>query len=107
VSIHDAVAHVSNARNGPKPPWVRREVIRLRAWSPALSSRKLAEVFNRQFAGRGVSVGRTYVATTLSGATADIVYLRRTLNHRVPKSMPPNRVWALDSCADSADGTAN
>ena len=93
---HDAVAHVSNVRNRPKPPWVRCEVIRLRAWSPALSCRKLAEVFNRQFAERGVSVGRTYVATTLRGATADIVRLRRTLKHRVPRAMPRNRVWALD-----------
>ena len=87
---------MSNARNRPKPPWVRREVIRLRAWSPALSCRNLAEVFNGQFAERGVSVGRTYVATTLRAANADIVRLRRTLKHRVPKAMPRNRVWALD-----------
>ena len=93
---HDAVAHVSNARNRPKPPWVRRELIRLKAWSPELSCRTLAEVFNRQFAERGVSVGKTYVATTLRGAKADIVRLRRTLKHRVPKAMPRNRVWALD-----------
>jgi len=94
--IHDAVAHVSNARNRPKPPWVRREVIRLKAWSPALSCRKLAEVFNRHFAERGVSIGRTYVATTLRAATADILHLRRSLKHRVPRAMPRNRVWALD-----------
>jgi transposase InsO family protein len=96
VSIHDAVAHASNARNRPKPAWVRCEVIRLRAWSPELSCRKLVEVFNRQLAEHGVSVGRSYVATTLRGATADIVHLRRTLKHRVPRAMPRNRVWALD-----------
>jgi transposase InsO family protein len=92
----DNIAPARHARNRPKPPWVRHEVIRLRAWSPELSSRNLVEVFNRQFAERGVSVGRTHVATTLRGATADIVHLRRTHKNRVPKAMPRNRVWALD-----------
>ena len=66
-----------------------------RRWLPP-SCRKRAEVVNRQFAERGVSVGRTHVATTLRDATADIVSPRRTFKHRVPKAMSRNRVWALD-----------
>ena len=93
---HDAVAHVSNARNRPKPPWVRRELIRLKAWSPELGCRVIADIFNRQFAERGISVGKTHVADILRRSRADIVRLRRTLKHRVPRAMPRNRVWALD-----------
>lgn len=66
-----------------------------RRWLP-LICRKLADVFNRQFAERGVSVGKMHVADVLRHATSDILHLHRTLKHRVPKAMPRNRVWALD-----------
>jgi hypothetical protein len=71
-------------RNHPKPPWVRRELISLKAWSPELGCRMIAEVFNRQFAERGVSVGKTHVADVLRRSRSDIARLRRTLKHRVP-----------------------
>jgi len=83
-------------RSQPKPPWVRRELIRLKAWSPELGCRTIAEIFNRQFADRRITVGKTYVATTLRRSKADVVRLRRTLKHRVPRAMPTNRIWALD-----------
>lgn len=92
----DGATPTRNVRNRPKPPWVRRELIRLKAWSPELGCRVIAEVFNRQFAERGVSVGKTHVADVLRRSRSDIVRLRGTLKHRVPRAMPRNRVWALD-----------
>lgn len=83
-------------RSQPKPPWVRAELIRLKAWSPELGCRVIAEIFNRQFAERRVSVGETYVAGVLRGSKSDIAYLRRTIKHRIPRPLPRNRTWALD-----------
>ncbi len=83
-------------RSQPKPPWVARELIRLKAWSPELGCRVIAEVFNRQFADRRVTVGKTYVATVLRRSRADVIRLRRTLKHRVPRPIPINQTWALD-----------
>jgi putative transposase len=79
-----------------KPPWVRDELIRLRAWSPDLSSRKLADIFNRGFAHRGMSVCKLHVAKVLRQAMAEILQVRHDGKHRVPRPMPINRVWAMD-----------
>src|SRR5690606_17262513 len=80
----------------PKPAWVARELIRLKAHAPDLGCRSLAEVFNRRFAERGVSVGKSYVAHLLRQRRLDVLRLRRALKHRVPPPMPRNRTWALD-----------
>ncbi|MGH8077316.1 MAG: hypothetical protein ACREPE_08340, partial [Lysobacter sp.] len=56
----------------------------------------IAETFNRQFSDRRVSVGKTYVASVLRRSKSDIVYLRRTIKHRIPRPLPRNRTWALD-----------
>ena len=85
-----------SVRSQPKPAWVAREVMRLKAWSPELGCRVVAEVFNRQFAQRRVSVGKTYVANLVRKRRAEILRLRREMKHRVPRSMPRNRTWALD-----------
>jgi transposase InsO family protein len=86
----------NNTRFRRKPPWVVHEVIRLKAWSPELSCYKIADAFNRQFAHRRESVGKSYVNTLLRQRKLDILRLRRTLKHRIPKPTPRNRTWALD-----------
>ena len=87
----------SPVRGQRKPPWVARELIRIKAWSPELGCRVIAEVFNREFAvARRMTVGKTYVANLLRERRLEIVRLRRTLKHRVPPALPKNRVWALD-----------
>lgn len=84
------------APSQPKPAWVRAELIRLKAWSPNAGCRVIAEIFNRQFAERGVTVGKTYVAGVLRQSKYDIVLLRRTVKHRIPRPLARNRTWALD-----------
>ena len=94
---HIAAARIESTRNARKPEWVRREIIRLAAWSPGLSCRVHAEVFNRRFAiDRRMTVGKTYVATLLRQRRSEILRLRRTLKHRVPRPQPRNHIWALD-----------
>ena len=80
----------------PKPKWVGDEVIRIKAWSPEMGCRMVAEVFNRQFAERGISVGKTWVSMLLRRRKLDVLRLRRELKHRIPRAMPKNRTWALD-----------
>src|SRR5580698_5179200 len=85
-----------------KPPWVRHELIRLRAWSPDLGCRALADVFNRRFEDRGMSVSKSHVADVLRRATVEVMRMRHDGKHRVPRpagwpwAMPMNRVWAID-----------
>jgi len=70
----NATYHQANQRNlrQPKPPWVRHELIRLRASSPHLGCRKLAEIFNQRFAYTGIRVSKSHVADVLRQASLDI-----------------------------------
>lgn len=56
----------------------------------------IADAFNRRFSGRGVTVGKTYVATVLRRSNHEVMSLRRELKHRIPPPSPRNRTWALD-----------
>lgn len=84
------------ARSRPKPPWVRDELIRLKAWSPGAGCRVIADSFNRQFSDRGITVGKTFVAAVLRRSNHEVMSLRRELKHRTPRPGPRNRTWALD-----------
>jgi putative transposase len=79
-----------------KPPWVGSELMRIKAWSPELGCRTISEVFNRQFAHQRITVSKSYVATVLRDKRLAILRLRRTLKHRVPRTLDKNRIWALD-----------
>lgn len=79
-----------------KPVWVERELIKLKALAPELGCRGIAEVFNRRFAQRLVSVGKSFVADLLRRRRLDVLRLRRQLKHRVPRPLPCNRIWGLD-----------
>lgn len=83
-------------RSRTKPAWVRQEIIRLKAWSPSMGCRQIAETFNRQFARRGESVGKTFVSGVLRASSYEIADLRRRTKRRIPRPQPRNRTWALD-----------
>lgn len=80
-----------------KPPWVAREIVRLKALMPGASCRTLAFVFNRRYAvSRQMTVGRTFVAYTVLRYRYEIEVMRRSLKHHVPPALPRNLVWGLD-----------
>lgn len=95
--VRDVAAEFRASTNQRKPDWVRREVIRLKAWSPELGCRKIADAFNRHFAhDKRMTVSKSFVADVLRAQRAEIVRLRRDMKHRIPRMLPRNRVWALD-----------
>ena len=46
-----------------KPNWVKREIIRIKAHMPKAGCRLIADVFNRSFAVKEMTVGKTFVYT--------------------------------------------
>ncbi len=68
----------------------------MKALMPHKGCRKLAEIFNRRFMYRDVSVGKTYVGDVIRKHQYEIQVLHRKLKHRRPRPMPLNRVWAMD-----------
>lgn len=81
----------------PKPKWVKHEVIRLKALMPEAGCRTIAHHFNRRWAcRRQMTVGKSYVAGTLTKHQYLIYEARRKLKHRIPRPIPRNRIWGCD-----------
>ncbi len=81
----------------PKPPWVPRELLRLKALMPGAGCRRIAHTFNRLHEGRrDVTVGKTFVAGVLRGRGEEVLRLRRDIKHRKPRLLARNVIWALD-----------
>lgn len=94
--IH-GLALITSIRTQPKPAWVVREIIRLKALMPTAGCRTLSLVFNRRYAAnRKMTVGKTFVADTIRRHRYEIEVMRRKIKHRVPRAMPHNLVWGLD-----------
>ena len=80
-----------------KPPWVKRELVRLKALMPLAGCRTLTDVFNRKFAAtRKMTVGKTFVASVISQHRYEIQVLRKQIKHAKPKRVPVNWVWGMD-----------
>lgn len=91
------LAKQTTCRAQPKPAWVVREIIRLKALMPGAGCRTLSLVFNRRYAAsRKMTVGKTFVADTIRRHRYEIEVMRRKLKHRVPRAMLRNWVWGLD-----------
>ena len=94
----------------PKPAWVRREIIRIKAHAHESGCRAVADIFNRRFAAeKGITVGKSYVSCILRNHSAEIINLRHKWKRRIPKPVPQNLVWAMDltGITDSAQKTRN
>jgi transposase InsO family protein len=87
----------SGFRCPPKPPWVAREIIRLKALMIHDGCRKIADTFNRLYEyKKHMTVGKTYVYETVKKHRYEIQVLRRRIKHRKPRSLPKNLIWSLD-----------
>lgn len=81
----------------PKPEWVGKEVIRLKAHMPLDGCRKIAVAFNRLHGKhRKMTVGKSYVYEMIRKHHYEILLLRRKVKHRQPKPMPKNIIWSMD-----------
>ena len=64
---------------------------------PQAGCRTIAHHFNRRWAvRRDMTVSKTYVADLCRRHQYLISEARRKLKHRVPRSMPRNRIWGCD-----------
>ena len=80
-------------RTPPKPAWVRKEVIRLKALMPEAGCRAIADIFNRRFAAkRRMTVGKTFVAELVRQHRYEIDVVRRRIKNARPKPVPRNLV---------------
>lgn len=80
-----------------KPKWVKKEIIRMKAFMPDVGCRKLAESFNRRYANKkNMTVGKTYVSNVIKKHQYEIQILRKNNKHRIPCPLPLNMVWGMD-----------
>lgn len=82
--------------NHPKPPWVAKELVRLKAMDEHLTCRTAAAVFNRIHGHKGVTVQRTYVSNTLRKHLYEIMLKRREVRRRRPGAGSQLRIMGLD-----------
>jgi transposase InsO family protein len=79
---------------------VIEEVIRLKALMPRNGCRTIADTFNRMHRVRhSMSVGKTFVSTTVRKHRLEIDSRRREWKRRVPRPTEANRIWGVDLTA--------
>jgi putative transposase len=103
-SAHYAFVPRSNVLHAPKPAWVEKEVLRLKALIPDAGCRTIAAVFCRIHTKRGTTVSKSWVARMLKENSDKVVVIRREIRKRKPRKVPKNIVWALDLTTMSAAG---
>lgn len=87
----------SNVKRQRKPEWVKREIIRLKAFMIHEGCRKVTDTFNRLHGEkRKMTVSKTYVATIIFKHHHEILLLRKKIRSRTPKPLPKNLVWSMD-----------
>jgi Transposase and inactivated derivatives len=87
----------TSPRHPPKPVWVKKEIIRLKALMPYDRTRKIAHTFNRLYAvQRHMTVGKTFVSYTIHKHQYEIRVLRRKLKHKHPRPVPKHLIWGVD-----------
>ncbi len=91
----------------PKPAWVRKEIIRLKALMAETGCRKIAHTFNRRFAqDRQMTVSKTFVNETIRKHKYQIQVVRKKIKNRRPKQVPKNLIWGMD-LAGKTDAQGN
>ena len=90
----DPKQHLIHQRR--KPDWVINELIKLKAHLPKAGCRTLAHTFNRCFADRGETVGKTFVAQTLQKHRYEIHKQQRNIKNRPVYPVPKGKYWGID-----------
>jgi len=83
-------------RHPPKPEWVRKKIIRLKALMPQAGYRIIAHAFNRLHERKGMMVGKSYVNEVVKKNRYEIQILRRRIKHKRPRPVPHNLIWGVD-----------
>jgi transposase InsO family protein len=84
-------------RGTPKPLWVKKEVLRLKALMSEAGCRTIEQFFNHLYAvRRRTTVSKSHVAYTVRNHRYEIEVLRQELKHRIPRALAKNALWAMD-----------
>lgn len=88
------------AKNQPKPDWVIKEVVRLKAiLGKKAGCRRVANTFNRLHANSNIkpmTVGKSFVADTIKKHQYQIAVERRDVRNKQPRPFSVNNTWAMD-----------
>lgn len=91
------LVYTKSIRRQPKPQWVRKEIIRLKAFMPDKGCRSIAVTFNRLYSEkRNMTVGKTFVANVIKTHRYAILQLRKRIKHQTPRPLPKNLIWGMD-----------
>jgi putative transposase len=99
-----APARRSAAVHPPKPAWVEKETLRLKALMLEAGCRTIAAVFCRLHMKRGMTVSKSWVARVLKENCGKVEEIRREMRKRRPRKLHKNIVWALDLTTMSPAG---
>ena len=81
----------------PKPAWVRKEIIRLKALMPEAGCRYIAHTFNRRFTqSKQMTVSKTYTNEVIRKNNYEIQILRIKIKNKMPRPLPKNLIWGMD-----------
>ena len=93
----------ANKKSMPKPKWVIREILKLRAITD-FGCRKIADIFNRTYSERtNITVGKTWVYETIKNNRLQIVRMRKKIKNMTPRKFPTNLIWGLDATGKTDD----
>ncbi len=88
----------------PKPAWVRKEIIRLKALMPEAGCRYIASLFNRKYAAvKNMTVGKTFASHVIQKHAYEIQILRKKIKNSRPKPLPKNLIWGMDITGKTDD----
>ena len=90
-------------RISAKPEWVRQAIIKLKAQGPDLGCRHIAMIFNRRYADKDMTVGKTFVSGVIRKHHYDIQVIRQKLRRRKLTAGPKNQIWGLDLTGKTDD----
>ena len=84
-------------RTAPKPPWVLKEVIHLKAMYPHKGCRAISYLFNRLYEhDKHIIVSKSWVYDKLRQHRYAVTLERRRIHNKPSKSWPKNREWQID-----------
>lgn len=83
-------------RSQPKPQWVKQEVMKLKAIMPHAGCRTVADIFNRMFFCKDMSIGKSFVHDIFQRHEFQIQVLRRKIKNARPKPITKNLIWGMD-----------
>ena len=84
-------------RTRPKPPWVLREVIHLRAMYPHKGCRAISYLFNRLYEhDKHITVSKSWVYEKLRQHRYAVTLERRRIHNKPARNWPKNQLWQID-----------